>query len=114
MRAPIFDQPFITVAGGHVEKVDRDHRDDRPVWTVDVVQGKKRIGDCEIRFDEPDPIVGERRLRVAVDGMNRSGIQSNGSVIAARVLRQPHGAQALLNTLYCWANPGDARAREHF
>ena len=39
MRAPILDQPLTPVADGHVEKVDRDHGDDLPIWTVDIVQG---------------------------------------------------------------------------
>ena len=69
MRAPILDQPLIAVAAGHVEKVDRYHGDDCSIRTVDIVQGKKRVGDCEIGSDEADPIVGERRLRVAVDGL---------------------------------------------
>ena len=40
-----------------------------PIWTVDIVQGKERIGDRDIGFDEADPVVGERRLRAAVDGL---------------------------------------------
>src|SRR5438309_3232325 len=63
MRAPIFDQPLIAVAAGHVEKVDRDRRDDRPIRTVDIAHGKERVGNCDVRFDKADPIVGERRLR---------------------------------------------------
>ena len=69
MRAPILDQPLTPVADGHVEKVDWDHGNDRPVRTVDIVQGKERVGDRDIGIDEADPIVGERRLRVAVDGL---------------------------------------------
>jgi hypothetical protein len=48
MRASILDQPSITVTGGHVEEVDRDHRDDRPIRTVDTVQGEDRIDDRDI------------------------------------------------------------------
>ena len=69
MRASILDQPLTPVADGHVEKVDWDHGDDRPVRSVDIVQGKERVGDRDIGIDEADPIVGERRLRVAVDGL---------------------------------------------
>src|SRR5215471_1771540 len=67
MCAPIFDQPLIAVAGGHVEKVDRDRGDDGSIRTVGVAHGKERIGNSDVRFDKADPIVGERRLRVAVD-----------------------------------------------
>jgi CheB methylesterase len=67
MRAPILDQPLTTVPRGDVEKVDRYHGDDRPIRTVDIVQSKERIDDREIGFDEADPVVGERRLRVGVD-----------------------------------------------
>ena len=52
MRASILDQPSITVTGGHVEEVDRDHRDDRPIRTVDTVQGEDRIDDRDIGLDE--------------------------------------------------------------
>ena len=45
MRAPILDQPFIGVADGHVEKVDRYLGDDRPIWTVDIAHGKERVDD---------------------------------------------------------------------
>jgi hypothetical protein len=69
MRAPILDQPLTPAADGHVEKVDRDHGNDRPIWTVDIVHGKVSVGDRDIGIDEADPIVGERRLRVAVDGL---------------------------------------------
>src|SRR5215470_13175515 len=69
MRAPILDQPLIAVAAGHVEKVDRDHRDDCPIWTIDIVHGKDRIHDCDIGFDEANLIVGERRLRSGGDGL---------------------------------------------
>ena len=69
MRARVLDQPFIAVAGGHVENVDRDHRDDRPIWTVDIAHGKERVGERDIRFDEADPIVGERRLRRGSNGL---------------------------------------------
>jgi hypothetical protein len=67
MRAPILDQPLTTVPRGDVEKVDRYHGDDRPIRTVDIVQSKERVDDREIGFDEADPVVGERRLRVGVD-----------------------------------------------
>src|SRR5215467_3635533 len=36
MRAPILDQPAIGVTDGHVEKVDRYHGNDRPIWAVDI------------------------------------------------------------------------------
>ena len=44
--APILDQPLIAVAAGHVEKVDRDRRDDRTIRTVDIAHGKERVGNC--------------------------------------------------------------------
>src|SRR5260370_42128885 len=73
MRAPILDQPSIAVADGHEEKVDRYHGDDRPIWTVDIAHGEQRVNDRDIGFDEADPVVGERRLRGAVDGLLRLG-----------------------------------------
>ena len=75
IRAPILDQPSIGVADGHVEKVDRYHGNDRSIWTVDIVHGKERIDDRHIGLDEADPVVGERRLRVAVDGLLRLGTE---------------------------------------
>ena len=69
MRAPILDQPLIGVADSHEEKVDRYHGDNRPIWTVDIAHGEERVDDRDIRFDEADPVVGERRLRGAVDGL---------------------------------------------
>jgi len=75
MRAPILDQPLIAVAGGHVEKVDGYHGDDRPIWTVGIAHGKERVDDRDIGFDEVDPVVGERRLRAAVDGLLRLGTE---------------------------------------
>src|SRR5258708_2855107 len=75
MRAPILDQPFIGVADGHVEKVDRYHGDDRPIRTVDIAHGKQRVNDRDVGFDEADPVVGERRLRGAVDGLLRLGTE---------------------------------------
>src|SRR4029077_7589607 len=75
MRTPILDQPSIAVADGHVEKVDRYHGDDRPIWTVDIVHGKEAGGDRDIGLDEADPVVGERRLRGAVDGLLRLGTE---------------------------------------
>src|SRR6266852_8547832 len=69
MRASILDQPSIAVAGGHVEEVDRYHRDDGPIWTVDIVDGKERVHDRDIGLDEADPVVREGRLRGAVDGL---------------------------------------------
>src|SRR6266516_7059885 len=75
MRAPILDEPFIGVADGHVEKVDRNHGDDRPIWTVDIAYGKQRVNDRNIGFDEADPVVGERCLRTAVDGLLRLGTE---------------------------------------
>ena len=75
MRAPILDQPLITVADSHEEKVDQYHGDDRAIWTVDIAHGKERVGDRDIGFDEADPVVGERRLRGAVDGLLRLGTE---------------------------------------
>ena len=46
---------------GHVEKVDRYHGDDRPIWRVDIVRGKERVDDRDIGLDEADPVIGERR-----------------------------------------------------
>jgi len=69
MRAPILNQPLIAVVDGHIEKVDWDDRDNRPVWTGHIAQGKQRIGDRDVALDKADPIVRERRLRVAVDGL---------------------------------------------
>ena len=69
MRAPIFDLPSIAVPDGHVEKIDRNHGDDRPIGTVDIAHGKERVDDRDIRLDEADPVVGERRLRGAVDSL---------------------------------------------
>jgi hypothetical protein len=63
MRAPILDQPFIAVAGGHEEKVNRDHGDELPIRTGDIAHGQERVGDRDIGFDEADPVVGKRRLR---------------------------------------------------
>ena len=75
MRAPILDQPLIAVADGHVQKVDRYHGNDRPIWTVDIAHGKERVDERDIGFDEADPVVGERRLRGAVDGLLRFGTE---------------------------------------
>ena len=75
MRAPILDQPFIAVADGHNEKVDRYRGDDRPIWTVHIAHGKERVGDRDIRFDEADPIVGKRGLGGGVDGLLRLGTE---------------------------------------
>ena len=86
MRAPILDQPSMAVADGHEEKVDRYHGDDRPIWTVDIVHGKERVDDRDIRFDEADPVVGECRLRGAVDGLLASGPKS--FTIATRPYRK--------------------------
>jgi hypothetical protein len=69
MRAPILDQPVIGVTDGHVEKVDWYHGDDRPIRTIDIAHGKERIDDGDIGLDEANPVVGERRLRGAVDGL---------------------------------------------
>ena len=71
MLARVLDQPFIAVAGGHVENVERDHGDDRPIWTVDIAYGKDRVGDREVGFDETDPIVRECRLRGCGDRLLR-------------------------------------------
>jgi hypothetical protein len=73
--APILDQPSIGVADGHVEKVDRYHGDDRPIWTVDIVDGKERVDDRDIGLDEADSIIGERCLRGGVDGLLRLGTE---------------------------------------
>ena len=75
MRTSILDQPSITMARCHVEKVDRYHGDDRSIWTVDIAHGKQRVDDRDIGFDEADPVVGERRLRAAVDGLLRFGTE---------------------------------------
>ena len=75
MRTPILDQPLISVADGHEEKVDRYRGDDRPIWTVDIAHGKERVGNCNIGFDETDTIVGERCLCTAVDGLLRLGTE---------------------------------------
>ena len=75
MRAPILDQPSISVADGHVEKDDRYRGDDGPIWTVGIVDGKKRVDDRDIAFDEADAVVGECRLRGAVDGLLRLGTE---------------------------------------
>src|SRR6266550_8735227 len=75
MRAPILDQPSIAVADGHEEKVDWYHGDDRPVWTVDIAHGEQRVNDRDIVFDEADPVVGERGLSAAVDGLLRLGTE---------------------------------------
>jgi hypothetical protein len=75
MRAPILDQPLIAVAARHVEKVDRDRRDDRPIRTLDIVHGKESVGNCDVRFDKADPIVGERRLRGGGYGLLRLGTE---------------------------------------
>ena len=69
MRAPILDQPVVAVTDGHEEEVDRYRGDDLTVRTVDIVQGKERVGDRDIGIDKADPIVGERSLRVAADGL---------------------------------------------
>jgi len=63
MRAPILDQPLTTVPRGDVEKVYRYLGDDRPIWTVDIVQSKERVDDGEIGLDEANAVVRERRLR---------------------------------------------------
>jgi len=57
MRAPILDQPSISLANGHEEKVDRYYGDDRPIRTVDIAHGKERVDDRNIGFDEADPVV---------------------------------------------------------
>src|SRR5438132_3135883 len=75
MRAPILDQPSIAVADSHEEKVDRYHGDDRPVWTVDIAHGEQCVNDRDIVFDEADPVVGERGLSAAVDGLLRLGTE---------------------------------------
>ena len=69
MRAPILDQPSIGLADGHEEKVDRYHRDERPIRTVDIAHGEERIRNRDIGFDEADSVVGEGRLRAAGDGL---------------------------------------------
>src|SRR5258708_20511973 len=62
-------------AGGKVEKFDGYRGDDLSIWTVDIAHGKERIDDRHIGLDEADLVVGERRLRVAVDGMLRLGTE---------------------------------------
>jgi hypothetical protein len=42
---------LIAMANGHEEKVDRDHRDDLPIWTVDIAHGKERVGDRDRRLE---------------------------------------------------------------
>src|SRR5262249_285341 len=54
---------------------DRYHGDDRPIWTVHIAHGKERVGNRDIRFDEAHPVVGECRLRGAVDGLLRLGTE---------------------------------------
>jgi hypothetical protein len=76
MGAPILDQPLIPVAGGHVENVDRYHRDDRLIRAFDIAHGQERIGDRDVGFDEADPIVRERCLRGGGDGLFPSGPKS--------------------------------------
>lgn len=71
MRTPILDQPLISMAGGHVEKVDRDHADEFSIRASDIVHGKERIGDGDIRFDEADPVVRKDRLRGGSNGLLR-------------------------------------------
>ena len=75
MRARILYQPSIGVADGHEEKVDRHRGDNRPIWTVDIAHRKQRVNDRDIGFDEADPVVGERRLSGAVDGLLRLGTE---------------------------------------
>jgi hypothetical protein len=61
MRATILDQPLIAVATGHVEKVDRDHGHDLPIRPLDIVHGKERLDESNIRFDDADPVVRPQR-----------------------------------------------------
>ena len=75
MRAPILDQPSIGATDGHQDKVNRYHGDDRSIWTVGIAHEKERVDDRDIGFDEVDPVVGERRLRAAVDGLLRLGTE---------------------------------------
>ena len=75
MRAPVLDQPLVAAADGYEEKVDRYHGDDLPVWSLNIVHGKERVGDRYIGFDEADPIVGERRLRGGGDSLLRLGAE---------------------------------------
>ena len=92
MRAPILDQPSIGVADGHEEKVDRYHGDDRSIRTVDVAHGKRCVDDRDIGFDEADTVVGERSLRVAVDGLLRLGTEVlyHGDVPLQKVTDRRH------------------------
>jgi hypothetical protein len=55
MRATILDQPLIAVAGGHVEKVDRDRGDELPIRTGNVMHGKERVDERDIGLDEANP-----------------------------------------------------------
>ena len=75
MGAPILDEPMITMANRHVEKVDRYHSDDAPIRSVDIAHGKERVDHRDIGLDEADSIIGERRLRGAVDGLLRLGTE---------------------------------------
>jgi hypothetical protein len=67
MRAPVLDQPFIAVAGSHVEKVDRYHRDDRPIRTVEKYpHDGEGVTGAPLRPDRPmfknvTLLLGERR-----------------------------------------------------
>src|SRR5215472_16017529 len=91
MRTPILDQPLISVAGGHVEKVDGYHGDDRPVWTVYVMQGKERVDDRNIGFDEANAPVGERPLGGAVDGLRLgTEVLHHGGVSLLKVAHRCH------------------------
>src|SRR4029077_16164625 len=68
MRASVLDQPLIAVAAGREEEVDRYDGHDRPICAVDIAHGKEGVGDRDIGFDKAYPIIGERGLRVGVDG----------------------------------------------
>lgn len=90
MRAAILDQPSPVVTDGHVVKVDWYRRDDLPVGNVDVVHGKERVDERNIGFDEVHPVVGERRLRPAVDGLLCLGTEvlHHGDIPSIHATRQ--------------------------
>jgi len=91
MRAPILDHPLVALAARHVEEIDRDHRDDRSIRTVDIAHGKDSVGDRDIGFDETDPIVGERRLRGGGDGLRlATEVLHHGGVPLQKVTHRRH------------------------
>jgi len=85
MRAPIFNLPFIAVAYGHVEEVDRYHGDDRPIRTADVAHREERVDERDIGLDEADPVVRECRSRGAVDSPVSSACVYRWSEMASAI-----------------------------